>query len=382
LPIRQGVFVQYIKTKEKRRMKRLIWLLCLFTMLVWNVTPALAGAPEALAWLRARQNADGGFAADSGGASDPSATVEAIFAGVAGGQDPAAWTQSGNTPISFLESKADSTLAKPGDNAKLILAVVAAKRNPRSFGGVDLVASLESKLDPSGVYGGAKTGTVFEQTLAILALKAVRRPIPVLAVDWLTGLQLGDGSWSWNGDTTPGSGDSNTTALAVQALVAAGGQGEAGSKARVVKALGYLHGIQNKDGGFPYQKPSAQGSDTDANSTAYVMQAIIAAGGDPAGADWTVGGNTPLSALAALQLKSGAFTWQNATPADNFLATTQAVPALAGKAILDVTGSLDVGEATPPASLPATGGVWPGWGLMLAAGLALGGTGLALRRHP
>jgi hypothetical protein len=81
-------------------------------------------------------------------------------------------------------------------------------------------------------------------------------------------------------------------------------------------------------------------------------------------------------------LKSGAFTWQGATPADNFLATTQAIPALVGKSILDVTGSLDVGEASPPSSLPATGGVWPGWGLLLAAGLALGGAGLALRRHP
>jgi hypothetical protein len=357
-------------------MKRLIGLFCLFALIVWNVAPALAGAPEALAWLRARQSPDGGFAGDSGGAGDPSATIEAIFAGVAGGEDPAAWVQGGNTPISFLEGKANSALAKPGDNAKLILAVVAAKRNPRSFGGVDLVTSLEAKLDSSGIYGGAKTGTVFEQALAILALKATRRSIPAPAVDWLAGLQLGDGSWSWNGDTTPGSGDSNTTALAVQALVAAGGRAAA-----VSKALGYLHGIQNKDGGFPYQKPSAQGTDTDANSTAYAIQAIVAAGGDPAGADWTVGGNTPLSALAACQLKSGAFTWQSATPADNFLATTQAVPALAGKAILDMTGSLDVGEAAPPAGLPATGGVGPDWGLVLAAGLALGGAGLALRRH-
>jgi hypothetical protein len=357
-------------------MKRLIWLFCLLTLIMWNVAPASAGAPEALTWLRAHQNADGGFSGDSGSASDPSATVEAIFAAVAGGQDPAAWTQGGNTPISFLESKANSALAKPGDNAKLILAVVAAKRNPRSFGGADLVASLEAKLDPSGAYGGAKAGTVFEQALAILALKATRRPIPAPAVDWLAGLQLDDGSWSWNGDTTPGSGDSNSTALAIQALGAAGGH-----TAAVSKAVSYLHGIQNKDGGFPYQKPSAMGSDTDANSTAYAIQAIVAAGGNPAGADWTVDGNTPLSALGAFQLPSGAFTWQIATPADNFLATTQAVPALAGKAILDVTGSLDVGEAAPPASLPATGGVWPGWGLLLAAGLALGAAGLALRRQ-
>jgi hypothetical protein len=358
-------------------MKRLILLLSAMTLVLWNVAPAMAGAPEALDWLRAHQGADGGFAGDSGGVGNLSATMEAVFAMVAGGEDPTTWVQGGHTPIGFLESQASSALTKPGDNAKLILAVVAARRNPRNFGGIDLVSSLEARLDDSGLYGGTAAGNVFEQSLAILALKATKRPIPASAVAWLVGVQLGDGSWSWNGDITPGSGDSNSTALAVQALVAAGGQ-----DAPVRKALGYLHGIQNKDGGFPYQKPSAFGTDTDANSTAYVVQAIIAVGDDPASADWTIGGNTPFSALAAHQLKSGAFAWQIATPDDNFLATVQAVPALKGKAFLDVTGSMDVGEAAVPAELPTTGGVLPAWWLVLiAAGLGLSGAGLALRRH-
>ena len=60
----KGFFVRHIKTKEKRRMKRLIWLFCLLTLIVWNVALASAGAPEALTWLRARQNADGGFSGD------------------------------------------------------------------------------------------------------------------------------------------------------------------------------------------------------------------------------------------------------------------------------------------------------------------------------
>ena len=357
-------------------MRRLIMLVSVVVLILWSVVPALAGAPEALDWLRARQNADGGFAGDSGGASDLSATIEAVFAIVAGGEDPAAWVQGSSTPVNFLESQVGSALTRPGDNAKLILAAVATKRNPRNFGRVDLVSSLEAKLDQSGLYGGAAAGNVFEQSLALLALKSAGRPIPASAVAWLVGLQLGDGSWSWNGDTTPGSGDSNTTALAVQALVAVGGQDVA-----VGKALGYLRGIQNKDGGFPYQKPSAFGADTDANSTAYVVQAIIATGNDPAGADWAVEGNTPLSALAAHQLKSGAFAWQIATPDANFLATAQAIPAIEGKAFLGVTGSMEVGEAATPAALPATGGAWPAWGLILAAaGLGLSGAGLALRR--
>jgi hypothetical protein len=370
--------------KEKRTMRRLILLLSTAALLLWSVALAMAGSPEALDWLRVHQSADGGFAGDFDSASGLGATMEAVFAIVAGGEDPATWSQDGNTPVSFLESHANSALATPGDTAKLILAAVAAGRNPRDFGGVDLVSSLEAKLDDSGLYGGAEAGNVVSQALAILALKAAGRPIPASAVDWLVGVQLGDGSWSWNGDTTPGSGDSNSTALVLQALVAADGQG-----AVVNKALEYLHGIQNEDGGFPYQKPSAFGSDTDANSTAYVIQALIATGNDPASGDWTVGGNTPLTALAALQLKSGAFAWQVAVPDENFLASAQAVPALESKTFLDVTSAMNGGEATAPAQLPATGGVSPEgayrlsvWGLALVViGLALGKAGSILRRR-
>jgi hypothetical protein len=365
-------------------MRRLILLLSTAALVLSSAAPAMAGSPQALDWLRAHQSADGGFAGDFDSASGLGATMEAVFAIVAGGEDPATWSQAGSTPISFLESQADSALDTPGDTAKLILAAVAASRDPRDFGGVDLVSSLEAKLGDDGLYGGAEAGNVVSQSLAILALKSAGRPIPASAVAWLVGVQLEDGSWSWNGDTTPGSGDSNSTALALQALVAAGEQDPV-----VNKALEYLHGIQNEDGGFPYQKPSNFGSDTDANSTAYVIQALIATGNDPASSDWTVGGNTPLTALAELQLESGAFAWQVAVPDENFLASAQAVPALEGKAFLGVAGVMREGEATAPAQLPATGGVSPEgsyrlpvWGLALVVtGLALSKAGLILRRR-
>lgn len=358
-------------------MRRLILLYSLGILIFGSAPPAIGGTPEALDWLRARQSADGGFAGDFDGASSLGATMEAIFAIVGGGEDPADWVRDGNTPISFLESQASEALSTPGDTAKLILATVAAGQDPRDFGGLDLLASLEATLDDSHRYGGAEAGNVFAQSLAILALKAAGRPIPTSAVDWLVNVQLEDGSWSWNGDTTPGGGDSNTTALAVQSLVAAGGQ-----DAAVSKALEYLRGIQNEDGGFPYQKPSSFGSDTDANSTAYVIQALIATGNDPSGDKWAVGGTTPVAALTALQLENGAFAWQSSVPGENYLATAQAMPALAGKAFLDVTGSMDLGEAPPPAELPVTGRSLGGWGLaLIGMGLALAGTGLAWRRR-
>ncbi|UCC88911.1 MAG: terpene cyclase/mutase family protein [Anaerolineales bacterium] len=365
-------------------MRHLILLCSVGILVLWSVMPVVAGSPEALDWLRAHQNPDGGFAGDFDSTSSLGATIEAIFAIVGGGEDPMQWDQGGNTPITFLESQVRGALAKPGDTAKLILASVAADQNPRDFGGVDLVAALEAELDDSGPHGGLEAGNVFEQSLAILALKATGRPVPAPAADWLVDVQLADGSWSWNGDTMPGSSDSNSTALAVQALVAAGGQ-----DAAVSQALEYLRGIQNEDGGFPYQKPSDFGSDTDANSTAYVIQALIATGNDPAGDDWALGEITPTAALIALQLENGAFAWQAAVPGDNFLATVQAVPALAGKAFLDVTGSVDVGEVAAPVELPVTGGeqdapsrhLSVGELVLVAVGLALAGTGLSLPRY-
>jgi hypothetical protein len=174
--------------------------------------------------------------------------------------------------------------------------------------------------------------------------------------------------------------DSNTTAFVLQALMAAGvGPGDEA----VTKAQAYYAEIQNDDGGWPYQSPSDFGTDTDANSTSVAIQALIAAGQDPAGADWTTaGGSTPLSALEALQNESGAFAWQAAVPDDNLLATVQALPALAGKALPLAT--MDVGQpvANAPTVTPETGGgafslVLP----LVLSGLAVAAGGYALGRR-
>ena len=108
-------------------------------------------------------------------------------------------------------------------------------------------------------------------------------------------------------------------------------------------------------------------------------QAMIAAGQDPAGADWTVGENTPISALEALQNESGAFAWQAAVPDDNLLATVQALPALAGKAFPLAT--MDVGQAAAPPTVPETGGSPVALALpLLLSGFALAGSGYLLKR--
>src|SRR5205085_6396915 len=129
--------------------------------------------------------------------------------------------------------------------------------------------------------------------------------------------QLADGGWSFDGSAATGS-DTNTTALAVQALVAAGAPGDA-----TTRGIGYLKSQQNADGGFPYSKTSSFGSASDANSTALVVQALAAAGVDPRTLKQS--GGDPIDALLDFQNASGAFRYQAAQSDDNDLATAQAI---------------------------------------------------------
>jgi squalene cyclase len=166
----------------------------------------------------------------------------------------------------------------------------------------------------------------------MLGTVALSQPVPAPAALYLKDRQQPDGGWEW--DAGFGA-DSNTTALAVQALLAAG---EAASSTAVVDALSYLEAAQNDDAGFPYDPDSAWGTASDANSTALVLQALLAAGQAPAGARWTAytGGITPtnpISYLLGVQLADGSFAWQAGVPGDRQAATRQVIPALLGRSL-------------------------------------------------
>lgn len=344
-----------------------------------GAVPALAatGTQAALDYLQTQQNADGGFGSGFSPESTVGSTADAVFAIIAAGAPPSSFDQDGNTPLTYLADHA-ATVDNAGDLAKLILAIVAAGENPRTFGGVDSVARLEGMAGSDGRFL-TQNDTFFSHILAVLAVASVERPLPEGAVAAIKDAQQETGAWAWDGSASTDA-DTNTTAFAVQALVAAG---EPTSSEAITGALDYYRSIQNADGGWPYQSPSSFGTDTDANSTALTIQALIAAGQDPAA--WTSGeGNDPVSTLEAFQNESGAFAWQAAVPDDNLLATVQALPALAGKAFPLATTSVGAAAATPaaaPAAIPETGGAVANLALpLLLSGLALAGGGYALQR--
>ncbi len=177
-------------------------------------------------------------------------------------------------------------------------------------------------------------------TWGMLGTAALSQTMPPLAVDYLISLQQIDGAWEW--DVGFGT-DTNSTALAIQALIAAG---EPAASSAIVDALDYLDAAQNDDGGFPYSPVSPWGTDSDTNSTALVVQSLLAAGESPTDARWAkvtdgITPTNPISYLLGMQLTDGSFEWQKGTPGDQQSSTRQVIPALLSRAFPLSVSELD-----------------------------------------
>jgi prenyltransferase beta subunit len=360
-------------------MKRTLILALMAGLLLAGLAQVGWAAPgdasgQALQWLATQQNTDGGFSNGFSPESNIGATADAIIAIASAGQDASTWQKGGASPLDYLAAQVKAGNVKgAGLLAKVTLAAVATGQDPRSFGSTDLIAAIQADFKKdTNIYGSS----LFDHALALLALANAGQSLPDAAVTALVNSQAEDGAWSFSGDKTPGAGDTNTTALAVQALVAAN------RRDPVAKALDYFKKVQNPDGGFTYQKPSQFGEDTDANSTALVIQALIAAGEKPEA--WAVDGKDPLAALLALQRPSGAFSFNAKQADENVLATLQALPALNGVTFVQVRQVKAAKTPTAaPVTLPAAGGqaiANDRWLTLAGGGLALVGAGVALRR--
>jgi hypothetical protein len=299
------------------------------------VAPTGDPVEVATAWLVAQQAEDGGFIGFSG-ESDAGLTADALqalrAAEVAGVDVAAAIERAG----AFLVETGPAYAATgAGQSAKVVLGLVAAGVDPTAVGGTDLLANIGPADVETGLFGGG----VYGHALVLLAHAATGQTVDAAMVDALRAHQIDDGAWAFDGTTDSGAGDSNTTALAIQALVATGN----GDDPMLTAATAYLQASQIDSGAFGFQP----GGEADANSTALALQAIVAIGDDPTGSAW----NDAASALPAFLNPSGALRFTDDEPADNIYATVQAIPALAGL-------PLPVAEACRPgttAGTPVTG---------------------------
>ncbi|WP_327577507.1 prenyltransferase/squalene oxidase repeat-containing protein [Streptomyces sp. NBC_00145] len=179
-------------------------------------------------------------------------------------------------------------------------AVIGMATAPAALADDSAPSASPSVAIPSGLYGKADPtyDGVWRQSLSLVAQDAVGVKPADKAVDWLTGQQCTNGGFAAF-RAEPGKEcdkktlvDSNSTAAAVQALVAVGGR-----EGEVTRGVDWLKKAQNGDGGWGYNV----GMDSDANSTAVVIGALVAAGEKPA--DVKSGrGKTGQDALAALAL--------------------------------------------------------------------------------
>lgn len=210
---------------------------------------------------------------------------------------------------------------------------------------------------PDGLYGTAdpKYDGVWRQSLALLAQDTVGVKPAAKAVDWLLGQQCANGAYAaFRPDAAKACDakvmvDTNSTAAAVQALVALGGH-----DTETGKAVGWLKSVQNEDGGWGY----SPGGASDANSTSVVIGALTAVGEQPAqvvkGGKGDEGGKSPYDALLTFALPcdgggAGAFAFQpdkKGTLAANADATAAAVVGALGKGL--------AGDAVKPAGTAVT----------------------------
>ena len=270
---------------------------------------------KAIDYLKGRQQSDGGFS-EPGKDSSEMLTMWAVCGISAAGEDVSTWRKSGGTPLDYLASRA-SKLTKLTDIEKECLAVCSAGKDPRSFGGRDLVADIKAKMAPDGHIGDM----VNEHCWGVIALKAAGESLPDGSRSWLVARQNIDGGYGYGVDT--GS-DPDDTGAALQALIAAGENAQGNT---VKRAISYLHFCQASDAGFTY---NAEGSNV--GSTAWAVQGIVAAGQDPSSADWTRSGRTPLDYLAGTQQADGHFRYMKSSDANAAWMTAEALPALSRKA--------------------------------------------------
>jgi hypothetical protein len=312
--------------------------------------PSYEAASDGLEWLQSQQSVANGSYGDSIGAS-----VETMLAIGANKLDPDQWRTSPISPslLDYLQAgdnAATYAAANAGRAGRLAVALAGVDQDPQNFNGLNLVISLTTYYSPTT---GSFDDFDINQAWAMLGWRAASQTVPTSASHHLVAGAMANGGWEWS----PGFGsDTNTTALAIQALVAGG---ECITSPNIANGLAYLKSAQNNDGGFPYDPQSIWGTDSDTNSTAWVVQALLAVGEDPTSAEWTVNSNNPISYLLSMQLADGSFEWQTGL-GSNLLSTQQAVVPLLGRSFPLNVASPDQSQCfvSPPSQAAGSNKYW------------------------
>jgi len=212
---------------------------------------AVLAAASVLSFVQGRAQPDGGFA-EPGGHSTVGLSASAVLALRAAG---APVPDAARTYLLAHEDGLTTT------ELELVVLAESATGGASSHA----LASLQAVEQSSGAIGEALNSTYW----GVLALRQAGAPVPSATRGYLLRSQLRTGGFPW---TKGVAADTDDTAAAVEALVAAGARGKP-----LVRALAYLHARENRDGGFELQPGGA----SNAQSTAWAIQAFVAAHAKP-----------------------------------------------------------------------------------------------------
>ena len=232
----------------------------------WGVGRAVATAAGSTpaGYLLSAQNPDGGFGAAPGQASTPLFSGWAALGLAAEGDNPQTVIKAGHSLTGYLVSGAAAE-SDPGSLERTILAAVAAGQDPASFGGRDPLAALERDI--------AGNGSVSDQTnltsFAVLALRAAGVSPPASMLTWLVRQEDQDGGFNFG--TAEAVSDVDDTGAVLEALAGVRGPGAARARAGAIR---FIRRQQDPDGGFP----ASAGAGSNAQSTAWAIQGLVAAG--------------------------------------------------------------------------------------------------------
>ncbi|WP_187369502.1 prenyltransferase/squalene oxidase repeat-containing protein [Baekduia soli] len=197
-----------------------------------------------------------------------------------------------------------------GATGKVILGLVAARSGSARCGtGVDLLRRLQG-YGRAGRYGA----TIFDQTLGMLAIRALHAGPSASTVRVLLGARGGGG---WNFNLTRSGGRPDDVTSTAMAILAARGAGVSRTNGTLRAGLRWMLAQRTPAGGFALGRRDRN----EANSTALAIEAERAMGRrDPRAA----------SALRGLQRSGGAFQFTSSDAGSRVLASVDAVVALSG----------------------------------------------------
>jgi hypothetical protein len=311
-----------------------IFLLLSLGMFLHAQAAVVASAPTqtpvidaGLAYLKSQQQPNGGILGFSGMA-DPDTTARSLLAYVVAGTPVSeVLSPDGNSMVDYLASQAitftHDTIGTlfPGRAGELLTAVSLAGGAASNFGGMDLINELQATYhNDTGAYStsaqqdySSGAASDLNQAWAILGLSLAGQAMPDGAAKFLIKSQAEDGSW--------GAGDPDTTALAVTALLAST-QVDAQNEA-IQRAIEFFHATQAPSAGW---KPSWDTDPLNADSTGWIIQALVSAGENVSGQSWKKNDTNPMDALSGMQKPDGAIGGTYA----NTYSTAEAIIGLSG----------------------------------------------------